>query len=93
MARFSRAWLCFALAVAALLGGCRAPVPEVQTRAPIRLGTYEWPGSYWIDVAWEKGWFAEAGLNVERVNVDTKYFESLDQVVAGKIDFPETLIL
>jgi NitT/TauT family transport system substrate-binding protein len=67
-----------------LLGGCRAP--ESQTGAPIRLGTYEWPGSYWIDVAWEKGWFAEAGLNVERVTMDTKYFEALDAVVAGKLD-------
>jgi NitT/TauT family transport system substrate-binding protein len=78
--------LCFVLAAAALLGGCRAPAPESQTHAPIRLGTYEWPGSYWIDVAWEKGWFAEAGLNVERVNMDTKYFEALDDVVAGKLD-------
>jgi NitT/TauT family transport system substrate-binding protein len=85
--RVRLAVLCFAIAAVALLGGCDAPsVPAKQTRAPIRLGTYEWPGSYWIDVAWEKGWFAEAGLNVERINTDTKYFESLDEVVAGKID-------
>ncbi len=81
-----RAILSFALAAVMLLGGCGTPVSELKARAPIRLGTYEWPGSYWIDVAWVKGWFAEAGLNVERVDTDRKYFESLDAVVSGQID-------
>jgi NitT/TauT family transport system substrate-binding protein len=76
----------FALAAVMLLGGCGTSAPELQARVPIRLGTYEWPGSYWIDVAWAKGWFAEAGLNVERVDTDRKYFESLDAVVSGKLD-------
>jgi NitT/TauT family transport system substrate-binding protein len=53
---------------------------------PIKIATYQWPGSYWIDVAWKKGWFAEAGLNVERVDVDRKYFENLDAVDSGQID-------
>lgn len=53
---------------------------------PVRLGAYMWPGNYWIDVAWAKGWFTEAGLNVERVVVEGKYFEALDSVAAGKID-------
>lgn len=74
------------LTAVTLFSGCGAPSPELKTRAPIRLGTYEWPGSYWIDVAWQKGWFAEAGLNVERIDTDRKYFESLDAVAAGKID-------
>jgi NitT/TauT family transport system substrate-binding protein len=87
VARVRLAVLCFAIAAVALLGGCGASsAPKTQPRAPIRLGTYEWPGSYWIDVAWEKGWFAEAGLNVQRVDMDTKYFEALDDVVAGKLD-------
>jgi NitT/TauT family transport system substrate-binding protein len=85
--RARRAILCFALAAVALLAGCGgASAPQTSTRTPIRLGTYEWPGSYWIDVAWQKGWFAAAGLNVERVGMDTKYFEALDDVVAGKLD-------
>ena len=53
---------------------------------PLRIGTYQWPGSYWINVAWKKGWFTEAGLNVARVDVDGNYFKGLDEVVAGKID-------
>jgi len=37
-------------------------------------------------VAWEKGWFQEAGLNVERVDTNLKYVKSLDSVAAGTID-------
>lgn len=81
-----RAVLYLVLVAATLLGGCAAPAPEVKTRPPIRLGSYEWPGSYWIDVAYDKGWFAEAGLNVQRIDTDRKYFESLDAVAAGQID-------
>jgi NitT/TauT family transport system substrate-binding protein len=73
------------VAILALAGCARSSAPAVS-KVPIRLGTYEWPGSYWIDVAWQKGWFAEAGLNVERVDTDRRYFESLDDVVAGRLD-------
>jgi NitT/TauT family transport system substrate-binding protein len=52
----------------------------------IKMGTFLWPGSYWVEVAWQKGWFRDAGLNVERVNVDYKYFSALDDVVAGRLD-------
>jgi NitT/TauT family transport system substrate-binding protein len=68
------------------LAGCAQSSSPVASKVPIRLGTYEWPGSYWIDVAWQKGWFAEAGLNVQRVDTDGHYFESLDAVVAGRLD-------
>ena len=75
------------LAVVTLLtAGCTPSASETHPRPPIRLGSYEWPGSYWIDVAWVKGWFKEAGLNVERVDTNLKYFESLDAVAEGKLD-------
>lgn len=68
------------------LSGCgRSGTEPPLSTTRIKLGTYLWPGSYWIDVAWEKGWFIEAGLNVERVDVDRKYFWSLDQVAAGEL--------
>jgi NitT/TauT family transport system substrate-binding protein len=77
----------FLLAALALFGaGCGSHVASEGTRAPIRLGSYEWPGSYWIDVAWEKGWFREAGLNVQRVDTNLKYVKSLDSVAEGTID-------
>lgn len=69
------------------LGGCSPSVTEPPLSAtPLKIGSYMWPGSYWIDVAWDKGWFAEAGIAVERVDVDHKYFWALDQVAAGKLD-------
>jgi NitT/TauT family transport system substrate-binding protein len=80
-----RAAMALLLAVTAVLVGCTRSTPNVSS-ALIRLGTYEWPGSYWIDVAYKKGWFAEAGLNVERVDTDRKYFKSLDDVAAGTLD-------
>jgi NitT/TauT family transport system substrate-binding protein len=72
------------LAVCLALATCQ-PAAKLAV-PPIRLGTYLWPGSYWIDVAWQKGWFRDAGLNVERVDVDRRYFESQDEVAAGKLD-------
>jgi NitT/TauT family transport system substrate-binding protein len=62
--------------------------PRAAHPAPltIKIGDFLWPGSYWVDVAWQKGWFRDAGLNVERVNVDYKYFSALDDVVNGKLD-------
>lgn len=49
------------------------------------MATYTWPGSYWVDVAWAKGWFREAGLNVERVDVNLRYFKSMDMVNSGEL--------
>ncbi len=74
-----------ALATCLALLSC-SPEPKRLPATPIRLATYEWPGSFWIEVAWKKGWFAEAGLNVERVNVDNSYFPALEDLAAGKLD-------
>jgi NitT/TauT family transport system substrate-binding protein len=62
--------------------------PRVAHPAPltIKLGDFLWPGTYWVDVAWKKGWFQAAGLDVELVNVDYKYFSALDDVVEGRLD-------
>jgi NitT/TauT family transport system substrate-binding protein len=68
-----------------LLASC-GPVAKPAPPVIIKIGSYMWPGSYWIDVAWKKGWFAEAGLNVERLDVNLKYFESLDAVASGQLD-------
>jgi NitT/TauT family transport system substrate-binding protein len=82
----ARSISCFALIVALLLGACTQSTPQADPSVRIRLGTYSWPGSYWIDVAWQKGWFAEAGLNVERVDTDRRYFAALDDVATGKLE-------
>lgn len=69
-----------------LTSSCHAPEPPRPiSSVPIRVATYLWPGSYWVDVAWEKGWFDDAGLNVERVDVNLKYFQSMNRVNSGEL--------
>jgi NitT/TauT family transport system substrate-binding protein len=78
--------LVLALTLLGTFSGCAERAAPAAESPVIRLGTYEWPGSYWIDVAWQKGWFAEAGLTVERIDTDKRYFAALEDVATGKLD-------
>lgn len=55
--------------------------------APFSVAAYYWPGQYWVDIANDKGWFQEAGLNVKIVDTNADYFASIRDFAAGKIDF------
>ena len=69
-----------------LVSGCHeSEPPHSLSSEPIRIASYVWPGSYWVDVASEKGWFREAGLNVELVDVNLHYFESMNRVNSGEL--------
>ena len=50
----------------------------------IKLAYSDWPGYTVMEVAKQKGWFKEAGLDVEMVWFD--YLPSLDAFSAGKVD-------
>ncbi len=52
----------------------------------LRISRYYWPGQYWHDIAAHKGWFAEAGLNVEMVDTNADYIGSLKMTAEGKLD-------
>ena len=52
--------------------------------APLKIGYSDWPGFTILEVAKQKGWFKEAGVEVELVWFD--YLPSLDAFSAGKID-------
>ena len=52
--------------------------------AKLKVGYSDWPGYTVLEVAKQKGWFKEAGLDVELVWFD--YLPSLDAFSAGKID-------
>jgi NitT/TauT family transport system substrate-binding protein len=52
--------------------------------APLKVGYSDWPGYTILEVAKQKGWFKEAGIEVEMVWFD--YLPSLDAFAAGKID-------
>jgi NitT/TauT family transport system substrate-binding protein len=56
------------------------------TGLPMKVARYYWPGMYWVEIAAYKGWFKEAGLNVELIDTNHNYFASLQNTVDGKID-------
>lgn len=67
------------LLAAAMLFSTAAKAAE-----PLRVGYSDWPGWVIWEVALEKGWFKEAGLDVKFEWFD--YVASMDAFAAGKID-------
>ena len=51
---------------------------------PLKIGYSDWPGYTVLEVAKQKGWFKEAGVDVDLVWFD--YLASIDAYSAGKID-------
>lgn len=51
---------------------------------PLKIAYSDWPGFTVIELAKQKGWFKEAGVEVELVWFD--YLPSLDAFAAGKVD-------
>ncbi len=52
--------------------------------APLKIGYSDWPGYTAFEIAKQKGWFKEAGIEVEMIWFD--YLPSLDAFSANKID-------
>ena len=68
-----------ALTAAAMLGGSAAALAE-----PLKIGYSDWPGWVAWEVAIEKQWFKEAGVDVKFDWFD--YVASMDAFAAGKLD-------
>jgi NitT/TauT family transport system substrate-binding protein len=72
------------------LSGCETETDTITrpktTNLPFKIGKSFWPGQYWIDIAHDKGWFKEAGLDVEVVDTAADYVGSLEDLVSGKLD-------
>ena len=66
----------------------RRPRPARRGRTlhaePLKIAYSDWPGFTILEVAKQKGWFKEAGVDVELVWFD--YLPSLDAFAAGKVD-------
>ncbi len=69
----------FARAVMALT----ATLATVQAE-PLKIAYSDWPGWVAWEIGIQKGWFKEAGVEVEFAWMD--YVESMDAYVAGKVD-------
>jgi len=57
---------------------------NVVAADPIKIGYSDWPGYTVMEIARQKGWFKDAGLDVEMVWFE--YSPSIDAFAAGKID-------
>jgi NitT/TauT family transport system substrate-binding protein len=73
--------LAAALSIVALSA---AFVPQAKAETPLRIGFSDWPGWTGWQIAIDKGWFKEAGVDVDMQWFD--YSASLDAFSAGKLD-------
>jgi NitT/TauT family transport system substrate-binding protein len=76
--RFITTHLIAALAVLTLAAG------SLRAAEPLKIGYSDWPGWIAWEVAIQKGWFKEAGVDVEFVWME--YVPSMDAFAAGKLD-------
>ena len=60
------------------------PAPEPPKAAPLRVAYSDWPGWTAFEVGIQKGWFKEAGVDVEFSWFD--YLPSMEAFSAGKVD-------
>jgi NitT/TauT family transport system substrate-binding protein len=61
-----------------------APPPAEPAKAPLRVAYSDWPGWTAFEVGIQKGWFKEAGVDVQFSWFD--YLPSLDAFSSGKVD-------
>jgi NitT/TauT family transport system substrate-binding protein len=73
--------------IVGLLIGC-APVeePPKTSGEVMNVAKNYWPGQFWIEIAYEKGWFDEAELNVKLVDTNEDYFQGVQDTADGHID-------
>ncbi|OAJ93450.1 ABC transporter substrate-binding protein [Vibrio bivalvicida] len=56
------------------------------TGLPMTVARGYWPGTFWIEIADQKDWFEEAGLDVKLFDTHPDYWGSLKAMVDGEID-------
>lgn len=69
---------------AAALALAFTAAPAAHAAPPLKIGYSDWPGWVAFQVALDKGWFKEAGVDVDFEWFD--YSASLDAFSAGKLD-------
>ncbi|MEK7894912.1 ABC transporter substrate-binding protein [Burkholderia contaminans] len=69
---------------AAVTAAALLMTPAAHAAAPLKIGYSDWPGWVAFQVALDKGWFKEAGVDVDFEWFD--YSASLDAFSAGKLD-------
>ncbi|MES2706989.1 MAG: ABC transporter substrate-binding protein [Verrucomicrobiota bacterium] len=72
------------LTLSAILAAALALTAPLRAAEPLKVAYSDWPGFTLIEVAKQKGWFKEAGIDVELVWFE--YLPSIDAFSAGKVD-------
>lgn len=74
------------LVSASLLVSCqkKESAPAEPPKAPLRIAYSDWPGWTALEIAIQKGWFKEAGVDVEFSWFE--YAPSMEAFAAGKVD-------
>lgn len=67
-----------------LLASLALLLPATTQAEPLKIGYSDWPGWVAWEIAIQKDWFAEAGVEVEFLWFD--YVASMDAYVAGQVD-------
>src|SRR5512144_574049 len=60
------------------------PAPASAAKPPLRIGFSDWPGWTAFEIGIQKGWFKEAGVDVQFDWFE--YAPSMDAFAAGKVD-------
>lgn len=58
--------------------------PQARAEEPLKIAYSDWPGWIAWEIAIQKGWFKEAGVDVQFLWFD--YVPSMDAYVAGQVD-------
>jgi len=71
-----------------VISGCTKVVEEgPKTSGKVmKVGVDYWPGNFWVDIADKKGWFRDAGLNVELMEFTGNFLQSIQNWADGKMD-------
>jgi NitT/TauT family transport system substrate-binding protein len=73
------------LAVLSVLSGCQKKEAAVAApKPPLKIAYSDWPGWTAFEIAIQKGWFKEAGVDVQFSWFE--YAPSMDAFTAGKVD-------
>ncbi len=75
--------LATAMVATAVMIGVAATPAQAQNQ-PLKIAYSDWPGWVAWEIAIQKGWFKEAGVDVEFLWFD--YVPSMDAYVAGQVD-------
>jgi len=69
-----------------LFAGCqkKAETPPPATSKPLKIAFSDWPGWTALEIANQKGWFKDAGIEVELSWFE--YAPSMEAFTAGKVD-------